>query len=214
MAGGPLPDRKTFEEDVAGAKQRLAAMRPGGGYSNVLIGSQRVNYLVELVVAELFGCPPFKRSAKGAVPFYTVYRGSDRLVPSCFGGLNLPSQRKQVPPGVYVRGPKGEWEGFEYRAGQDDAGIVVTAYESGTRSLELVVLGFSGRSTEATGEALLVQPTCFWPPYAARGGKRVGVYVVRLAWAGNGESEDKTDTQVRDVRVIPVNRQVLEASLR
>ena len=189
--------RKQLEQDVDHARTIFEEMRQGGQYSNILIGSQRANYLVELLVADLFGCEPFK-PASGKTPFYTVYRETDRLVPSCFGGRRLPGRSGSVAPGLYVRAEDHTWHAHPCVEDQKDAGLVITVYDPGTGSLDLVVLGFSGRSTEAIGAKLVDKPDAFWsvePDGKARtnDAMEVGVNVVTVTQQpektedGNGE---------------------------
>ncbi|MHC4447507.1 MAG: helix-turn-helix domain-containing protein, partial [Planctomycetota bacterium] len=79
-------------EPTEPARRIFRAMREDeSGTTNILIGSQRANLLVELFVADLFGCEPFA-DAKGRLPFY-LYRESSTSspIPSCFGGSELPA---------------------------------------------------------------------------------------------------------------------------
>ena len=69
--------------------------------STILVGSQRANDLVELFVADLFGCAPFKADrARSAVPFYLTFR-KGIAKESCFGGPGpVPGTKSPPAPGI------------------------------------------------------------------------------------------------------------------
>ena len=96
--GDRTVDHRLLDEDIArtaGIFARLKAnARPG---TTIIIGSQRVNYLLEFFVADLFGCKPFTLSDRPVVPFFSVYRETDQNTPSCFGDSATPSGKWTGP---------------------------------------------------------------------------------------------------------------------
>ena len=94
-----------FTEDKNRASRIFNNMRKDrqNGWSIIMIGSQRVNYLVEYLVADLFNCEPFvPASEEPEVPIYLCYRKFDRPVPSCFGGqANPPGKTGKISHGTY-----------------------------------------------------------------------------------------------------------------
>ncbi len=175
----------------------------------ILIGSQRVNTLLELFVSDLFSCTPFVTPEKPAVPFYQVYRADDRKVPSCFGGQEGPPG---CPPGakpgiLYWESDKtrtsGKWVSLPWAKDKEDAGIVITVWDPGTGALDLAFFGFSARATSELGRLLVDQPYDFWPPAVLTSqNKRVEVFVCRfdfsvVSHAGRRRKDEKEVEVVR-----------------
>jgi len=201
-------NRESIRQDKAASEDAYKKIRAQWGQStSVLIGSQRVNHVVEHLVADLFGCDPFKPQRKNnRVPFYMCYRGTDRAVPSCFGGLkNPPGRRTKSVPGMYCIDDDEKWTTYPWERARQDAGIVITIYEPGTQGAALVVFGFSGQSTEIVGEQLLQDADAFWPPQVETRGKRVGIYICRLEMLEGGG---------QDFTVIPIGESVLKRFLK
>jgi hypothetical protein len=176
---------KEFERDRTQSRKAFARMRSDADAprTSVLIGSQRVNYLLEHHVASLFGCEPFTPAdgTEPRVPFYLSYREKDRAVPSCFGGAtNPPGYKGSFEPGVLYLDAKGNWQRCPWAPGEEDAGILILSRDPGTQALEMALFGFSGRGTEALGWHLVHSGDDFWPPYVEFKGKQVGVYVCRF----------------------------------
>lgn len=186
----PCPDVCEFELDKKRAMKvfRSGIRKRGEKESVILLGSQRVNYLVECLVAELYGCRPFA-PATGVpkVPFFLCYRDFDRSVKSCFGGRDFPpgykirnkaefeeacekyrkkhgkkSAPQPMTPGTYyLRDRKGPWELCPWIPDREDAGIVIINREA--VRIEMAVFGFSGPATCAVGRYLIDHPEKFWP---------------------------------------------------
>ncbi len=193
--------------------------------STIMIGSQRVNYLVEYMVADLFNCEPFfQASKKPKVPFYLCYRKFDRPVPSCFGGqTNPPGRGGEISHGTYYLDENFEWQFFEWQQRKNDAGIVIIIREAD--KVELAVFGFSGRATNAIGNALLKNSDQFWPEPDAdnnntvtTGGKEIGVYICQVTFSQekikNKDMARAFENYENDaVEIIPLNRKVLKKFL-
>lgn len=209
--------KKQFGKDIVRTREMFTEMRSRGGHStSILVGSQRVNYLVEHLVADLFGCEPFhpvENSPK--VPFYLSYRDRDRAVPSCFGGLrNPPGRRGRRAPGTYYLDDKGKWICCPWISKKEDAGIIITAYDPGTKGVEMAVFGFSGRGTEAIGRQLLHDADPFWEPYAKSRDKKVGVYVCQFKTEAETSADAGEIIHARDFKVVHIEKEVLEKYLR
>jgi hypothetical protein len=206
--------RQQFLEDVAYSRQLYDRVRgTSRSVSPILIGSQKVNYLTEHFVANLFGCEAF-RPCRGRplVPFYLAYRDSPPIL-SCFGGANrLPGQRKACQPGIHYLDEGGRWASFPWDQERRDAGVVIIAYEPGMKSIEVAVLGFSGRGTEALGRELMTSPGKYWNLPAERKGKRIGVYVVGMDVVED-EASDTLMASARRAEVVNLSPQLLRQFL-
>ncbi len=214
-----------FKEDKERARHIFNDMRKNRQLelSTIMIGSQRVNYLVEYMVADLFHCEPFVPvSENPKVPIYLCYRNFDHLVPSCFGGPTNPIGRNgEIRHGTYYLDEDFEWQFFEWQEGKNDSGIVLIIREAG--NVELAAFGYSGRATNAIGNALLQKSEQFWPdPDSAIsntvviGGKEIGIYICHVKFCedkikGDDRACGNFDNDV--VKIIPLNRKVLEKFL-
>ena len=213
---GAQVKRREFLEDLERATRAFRNMRARGGHSAaILIGSQRVNFLVELLVADLFGCAAFPAHNRDIqVPFYLAYRSNDQGPTSCFGSHRNPLGRREAMPGTFFLDAHEQWVYCPWRAKQEDAGVIITVYDPGTKGLEMVVFGFSGRGTEALGRQLLRDADPFWPPSVEHKGKRLGVYVCRFKMSGDQEDDANEDIYARDIQVTPLDAGVLAKYLK
>ena len=153
-----------FKEDKQRAVNLFRRMKENRMRENaILLGSQRVNYLVETLVADLFGCKPFEPIRKHTkVPFYLCYREFDLPVPSCFGGREPPPGFKgRAKCGTYYLDEHDQWQVLEWVQDKQDAGIVIVIREAG--SVQMAAFGCSGRATSALGISLIDHPERFWP---------------------------------------------------
>jgi hypothetical protein len=153
-----------LKQDQQRAARLFKQMKKRGHRESViLLGSQRVNYLVEYAIADLFDCKPFEETKrKIKIPFYLSYRGFDRDVPSCFGGRNLPPGFKgEEKRGTYYIDSRNKWHIFEWKKTVQDGGILIVVRQG--ERVEIMVIGFSGRTTSALGKELLEHPEKFWP---------------------------------------------------
>jgi len=212
-----------FEEDKKGAQNLFKKMREAQPDENaILIGSQRANHVVEVLMADLFGCKPFVLCRKEIrIPVYLAYRNFDRPVPSCFGGRGNPPGRKgKVRPGTYYRKKteKGEeWALWEWKECTQDAGMVVISYDKTTQGMELGAFGFSGWSTRALESQLFDEKKCaqFWPPAAEKSGRQVGVYICEMTFREKKPSSWGDEVfEVDEISVVALEKDVLEKYLR
>ena len=153
----------SLEEDKNRAQRTFTEMRSRRRQENaILLGSQRVNYVVECMVADLFGCDPFEPVKKEPkVPFYIRYRPYDQPVPSCFGGPENPGWLKgDTPCGTHYVDQAGKWQLIEWKPQEQDAGIVIIVRDD--KSVNMAAFGFSGRATKAIGTKLIKDSDVFW----------------------------------------------------
>ena len=90
-------------------------------------------------------------------------------------------------------------------------------------NVEMAAFGFSGRSTNAIGNALLQKSEYFWPENGTggsstvvAGGKEIGIYICQVEFSEqNTKSENWAYENFENdvVKVIPLNRKVLEKFL-
>lgn len=213
-----IVDRRLLDTDIARTKERFDRMqqdvRPG---TSVIIGSQRVNYLLEFFVADLFGCKPFAvPSGEPSVPFFSVYRQSDQNTPSCFGGQRNPFRRKDSDvPGLHYLNERGNWVTCPWVVHQQDAAIVISVKEHRRKAVMLAIFGFSGRATEAVGEQIMMREDLFWPPAVRLKARDLGVFVCRMAYAPHeGDSDSQGRVRISDCEVIPLAPRTLERLLK
>ena len=178
----PEPGRPT-PESTKPARQIFRAMRQDKTpTTNILIGSQRANLLVELFVADLAGCRPFT-ATRGRLPFY-LYRepSTASLIPSCFGGPDLPAGCPDSGQyGIYYRRDDRGWELCPSVPNETDAGIVIVRRAPGLGRTELAVFGCSAQATRAMGALFRQDPDRFWGKLQRlKGGIEAGVYVCRI----------------------------------
>lgn len=214
-----------FKEDKVRAGHIFNDMRKNRQHelSTIMIGSQRVNYLVEYMVADLFHCEPFVPvNENPKVPIYLCYRNFDHLVPSCFGGPKNPAGKNgEVRHGTYYLDEEFKWQFIEWQEGKNDSGIVIVIREA--NNVELAVFGFSGRATNAIGNALLHKSEQFWPESdvetcntVVTGGKEIGIYICRVKFSEdkkNGQASICESFENDAVSIIPLNCKVLEKFL-
>jgi DNA-binding Xre family transcriptional regulator len=180
--------------------------------TNILIGSQRANLLVELFVAELLGREAFT-DARGRLPFY-LYRDSSppSLIPSCFGGSELPADCPGPGrSGIYYRQDPKRWEFCPSIPNEADAGIVIVRRVPGQGQTELAVFGYSAQATRAMGELLHRAPDQFWGPLERlKGGIEARVYVCRISMREAAEVTGLRPRSVLDTaEVYPLELQAL-----
>jgi hypothetical protein len=192
-AGRPTP------ESTKPARQLFRAMRENETpTTNILVGSQRANLLMELFVADLIGCEPFT-DTRGRLPFY-LYRepSAASVIPSCFGGPDLPVECPDSGHyGIYFRRDDGRWELCPSIPNEADAGIVIVRRAPGLGGTELAVFGCSSQATWAMGALFRRNLDQFWGPLQRlKGGIDACAYVCRLSM--------RATTEVTGPRPMPV----------
>lgn len=211
--------QKPFKESLQAAGKIFEQMRSNRKHTSIIIGSQRVNSLLEYFVADLFGCKPFC-SYKGekVVPFYLQHRTGDYAIESCFGGLsNPPGRRGKKTPGIYYLDRDENWKLCPWVQNKEGAGIIITQWDSGTQRLEMAVFGFSGRSTDALGNQLAktdVPHSQFWPPKANIRGKELGIHICKYTFEDSCSTDDVEDLPVKDLDIIELDHKTLKKYIR
>jgi len=205
-----------FRRDVQLAESIYATTRrPPSRSSSILIGSQKANYVLEHLVADLFGCQPFclPREGHPRPPFYTVYRERDCAVPSCFGGRQSPpGYSGKATPGVYYLDNGRKWVAIPWREDRQDSGIIIVAYDPGTETMQIALSGYTGRGTARIG-AVILHPAYqarLWPPPVVSHGKKMGVYVCRFTLHENEMSSDEIrPLRAEECEIIQLDERVL-----
>lgn len=198
-----------FERDAKSAKKIFKQMRSSRHpRTTIMIGSQKVNHLVEVFVADLFDCEPFiSPTTKVNVPFYLAYRKNDRCLPSCFGGFGPPPGYKgEDIPGIYYKEKRGKWAVCPWVNKERGGGIVITIYDPGTTELEMCIFGFSGLGTWIMGDQMFND--YFWSnDKHYNPGKQVSVYVAKFHYTideTSQEAEEKYNIKKFEVNKINV----------
>jgi len=181
--GKALETGRPTPESTRPARQIFRAMREDKTpTTNILVGSQRANLLVEMFVADLAGCKPFT-DTRGRLPFY-LYRepSATSVIPSCFGGSDLPAHCVDSGQyGIYFRRDDGGWELCPSIPNEAEAGIVIVRRTPSQGQTELAVFGCSAQATRAMGALFRQNPDQFWGPMQRlKGGIEACVYVCRI----------------------------------
>jgi DNA-binding Xre family transcriptional regulator len=189
------PNELPLPEDLLRAQEIFEQMKEDReNVAKILIGSQRVNYLLECYVSDLFGCKSFTSlTDKVCIPFYFVWREGDQKVPSCFGSTTNPFRRKGAAvPGIHYL-DDGKWRTCPWKKQREDAGIIITTNEHKSKVVEIAMFGFSGRATEALANVLGDKEPDFWPPSIAIKGKKIGIYICRLEFSSKQHYDNIED---------------------
>ena len=193
----------------------------GGDRGLLCLGSVRSNVVVETLVAENFGAPPFvsqdrvTRPTQRSCPIFFRYRDDDFQPPSCHGGVELAESEKTSEPGIYFETPGGSWSRCLSNE-QEDAALVFYVYRVPEARLEIVMGGFSGRATLCLALELRGLMGRLWPPSYDTAGLKVGAFIVRFEFA-NGKPRDPNAArrmyEPSRTEVIPLAEEVLKRRL-
>ena len=216
--GDPNLDQRLLEKDKEHAGELFSELKnnskPG---TTIIVGSQRVNYLLEFFLADLCGCKPFVTDMdKARLPFFSVYRPTDRNTPSCFGGTFNPYRRRERDlPGLHYINDKGKWSACPWHEERRDAGIVIAVNDYTHNAITLALFGFSGRATESVGRQLVLKENQFWPPTVELKGKDVGIYLCQLSYEATDPSSDLHQGLPKETCVIqPLNDRTIKRLVR
>jgi DNA-binding Xre family transcriptional regulator len=209
---------KLLKEDIRRSEKIFEDMKTRrAGNASIIVGSQRVNYLLEHYISDLFNCKSFSMPTDEAkVPFFCVFRDTDRNIPSCFGGLENPYRRNDTSvPGLHYLAKKGRWITCPWKQLSRDAGVIITVHDPRIKSTEIAVFGFSGRATEAIGDELIYKEDLFWPPPVVIRGREIGIYICVLHFSKKGGQSTAQETvQTDKCEVIPLSERLLKEVLR
>lgn len=190
-----------------------------GDKALVCLGSTKSNPVVEIVMANSFGCEPFVSQddvaspSERACPFFFRYRDTDPHPASCIGGLSLCKSKKDLEPGIYYEGADGEWVQANAGKRSQHVALVFYIYRESQGRLEMALGGFSGRATRLLARALATRAEDFWPPTFTGQGIAVGAYLVEFN-VGNEKEDDilRTDL-VATTKVVAICEEALKRRL-
>jgi hypothetical protein len=193
----------------------------GGDKALICVGSMKSNPVVELVVAEAFGCEPFESqdgiplAQERLCPFYFRLRESDPRPGSCCGGFQLSSDTKHDEPGIYYEMAKGEWEHCPWTEEERDAALVFYVHRESQGRLEMVLSGFSGRSTRMLAKTLATRAEDFWPPNYDGQGIQMGAFIVQYQFpSADRSTRDILSTDlVANTKIIKLSEAAIQRRL-
>lgn len=156
-----------------------------GDKALVCLGSNKSNPLVEMVLAEAFGCQPFvtqdtQPARKRRCPIFVRYRDDDPHFASCCGGLQVGKGATSNKPGIYYALPDGSWACAPWERAAHDAAFVFYIHRESQGRMEMALGGFSGRATRLLARLLARRGDEFWPPVYSDEGIQIGAFVVKF----------------------------------
>lgn len=157
-----------------------------GDKALVGIGSTKSNPVVEIVLANAFGCDPFvsqddvENATDRSLPFFMRYREHDPHADSCVAGLNLSKSESDLEPGLYYENENGKWVRCGNNSPKEETAFVFYIHRESQGRLEMVLGGFSGRATRLLARALATRAEDFWPPVYQMQGIQVGGFMVKF----------------------------------
>jgi hypothetical protein len=189
------------------------------------LGSIKSNPVIEIPISRTFKATPFQPQNDAAVPrdrscpFFLRYRYKrDPHAPSCYAGTVLAKGKKNAEPGIHYELPSGKWAAVPWTATQD-AALVMYTHRPAVEVVELVMGGFSSRSTNSLAEALPQIAAKLWPPAIDRDELKLGVFVVRFTYPeqpgadADNERAALLPAAPSEVKVFPLSAAVLERRL-
>lgn len=189
------PGQTAFEEYVAMAHASYEQFSSTAGDKALVgLGSVKSNPVVELVLANAFGCEPFTvpeliaSPHKRNCPIFLRYRDSDPQPPSCCGGLRLARDHNTNKPGIYYETHGGRWQACPSTDTQD-AALVFYIHRESQGHMEMVLGGFSGRATRLLARLLARRGDEFWPPVYDGHGMQIGAFVVQFTKLSQARGE-------------------------
>jgi DNA-binding Xre family transcriptional regulator len=176
----------------------------------LILGSVKSNPVCELATARSFGALPWVehglrrkiREGSGhtpklprvpqerAVPFYIRYRDpqnsehSDPLIPSCYAGRQLSSEKVKcgknaAEAGIYFETDRGEWDWVPCSQ-KTDCAIVYYDHNRRLDNVEVVMGGFSSLATLLLGSTFSDIVDRLYPPAFQSDDRAVGVFVIQF----------------------------------
>jgi hypothetical protein len=168
-----------------------------GDKALVCLGSNKSNPMVELLLANAFGCEPFvsqdgvPAAAQRNCPIFLRYRESDPQPASCCGGLKLAARGQTTKePGIWFETPGGQWDCAPWDATKSDAAFVFYIHRESQGHMEMALGGFSGRATRLLARLLARRGEEFWPPVYEGQGIQIGAFVVKWNLPGQASYDD------------------------
>ncbi len=190
----------------------------------ICLGSIKSNPVVELVLANAFGCDPFVSEddvagpKKRSCPFFLRYREEDPHPASCSAGLKLGKNKPAEDPGIYYEDEDGNWQHCTWQSPHQDAALVFYVHREAQGRLEMVLSGFSGRGTRLLARTLASRGDSFWPPVYEDQGMQIGAFIVRFTLASQDAKRHSHDILrtdlVAETEVIPLSGKAIHRRLR
>jgi hypothetical protein len=169
------------------ARETFQRRRPPNTHTaHILIGSVKVNPVVDLLFASLFSTEPFKSQddvqhpRDRSCPILFRYRDDDPQPPSCIGGLKLARNREAKDPGIYFETADGEWERCRWVENKKDAAFLLYAYQTGLARLDVACGGFSSRATDQMANDLEAIVSQIGKPAWNTESLRVGLHIIEF----------------------------------
>lgn len=190
----------------------------------VCLGSVKSNPVVEIVLARAFGAEPFvsqdhvRQARERSCPVWLRYRDKlDWDLPSCGGGFQLSQTEDAAEPGIYYERADGSWRHCPWDAGRRDAALLFYQYLPALGRLEMVLGGFSSRSTRFLSQTLAPNlASRLWPPVYDTPALQIGAYIIKFDFRDE-------DTENRDIlsrkysgstEVIPLDGEVIARRMK
>ena len=181
----------------------------------VCLGTIKSNPLVEMVVSSVFGSDAFvsmdqePHRTQWPCPFVLQYRAKDPQPPSCFAGTKAIPPIVDSAPGIFFEEEPNKWVCCPC-TDRLDAALIFYAFRRAEGSLEVVLGGFSARSTHYLANALKnLKGTLLKPRYESNA-LQVGAVVVRFECvetaSGHNEVTCKPFPLTRDVLAKYISR--------
>ncbi|MEC7565913.1 MAG: helix-turn-helix transcriptional regulator [Planctomycetota bacterium] len=181
------------------------------------LGSVKSNPVIELIMASTFGCKPFhsqtnvKQPSERACPLMLSYREADEKPESCMAGTQLAKHGEPTAAGLHFERADGSWDVCQWNPVTEDAALVFYIHREALGRLEMVLGGFSGRSTRMLARTLSTRAEDFWPPVYSGQGVQIGAFIIHFAF--NTPKQQQQDFLLSDptgeITIIPLEKEVI-----
>jgi len=193
--------------------------------AGVFCGSVKSNPAIEPAIARAFKeATPFESQDnvgaphERSCPLIWLCRENDPHPPSVCTGRQLSETIKGDGPGIYYEVPGGSWKRVAWEEETSDAALVYYRHDLNKAHLDMVLGGFSGRSTRCLANYLREsEPEQFWPPVYEDKHLVIGVYVVKFTFGAHGKNQGSGITSFqrpKTVQVFPLDGEVLESRIK
>lgn len=201
------PGQARPEECWAMARSKYESFTgTAGDKALVCLGSNKSNPVVELLLANAFGCEPFASQdsvaapSQRSCPIFLRYRETDPQPASCCGGLKLATRGQATKEaGIWYEKAGGDWGCAPWDATKSDAAFVFYIHRESQGHMEMALGGFSGRATRLLARLLARRGEEFWPPVYEGQGIQIGAFIVK--WNLPGQAEHDEDLVPSDSHV-------------
>jgi hypothetical protein len=188
----------------------------------VCLGSTKSNPVVELILAEAFGCNPFESQdkvatpAQRACPFFIRYRDNDPRPVSCCGGMELAADTPTKTPGIYFETADGVWDCCPWDPQKNkDAAFVFFVHRESLGRLEMALGGFSGRATRLLAKLLASRADEFWPFVYEGQGIQIGAFFVKFELPPGAATDHDLETDLAaGTQIIKLDAEVIARRLK